>query len=233
MVTVCIVGGLARQKQERLLNRNPQVVVATPGRLWEFVAEGHPWLSSLHMSLTHLVLDEADRMADPGSFADLDQLFQRIFHPIQEASSSLTKTKGRELSFQILLFSATLNIGDRGRDDKWARRAGGRDTRQFSKKASPWVHGWKQGSFPNYPGVDSLLTLLGNKGLVMQKRPAVVVIDAGEAKEQHGDQETDSDTTTAVKSSSDVNKVALPDTLQLYQVPGACVYWCKYVLWVA
>ena len=230
VVTVCIVGGLARQKQERLLNRKPHILVATPGRLWEFAAEGHPWLSSLHTSVTHLVLDEADRMADPGSFADLDQIFQRIFSPLRitgdgvaapEGSSPVPKVKTK---VQILLFSATLNIGDHGRDDKWARKVGSDwKSRHISKtkKDTPWVHGWKQGSFPNYPGVDSLLTLLGGKGLTMQERPAVIVIDAGATQKQDEDENADDSapsSTTVVKPKSEVGSVALPDTLQLYQV---------------
>ena len=37
---VCaVVGGMASQKQERLLNYCPQIVVATPGRLWKMMKE--------------------------------------------------------------------------------------------------------------------------------------------------------------------------------------------------
>lgn len=46
--TVVIVGGLAPQKQERLLRGRPGVVVATPGRLWELLQEGEPHLSTLN-----------------------------------------------------------------------------------------------------------------------------------------------------------------------------------------
>ena len=38
-----IVGGLAHVKQERLLRAAPPVIVATPGRLWELMREGHRW----------------------------------------------------------------------------------------------------------------------------------------------------------------------------------------------
>ena len=34
---VPIVGGMAVQKQTRLLKRKPDIIVATPGRLWELV----------------------------------------------------------------------------------------------------------------------------------------------------------------------------------------------------
>lgn len=46
--TVVIVGGLASQKQERLLKMKPEVVIATPGRLWELVKNGDPHLSNFN-----------------------------------------------------------------------------------------------------------------------------------------------------------------------------------------
>lgn len=32
---VAIVGGMSIQKQQRLMKTNPNIIVATPGRLWE------------------------------------------------------------------------------------------------------------------------------------------------------------------------------------------------------
>ena len=43
-----IVGGLAPQKQERLLRSKPEIVIATPGRLWELTQSGNPHLSTLN-----------------------------------------------------------------------------------------------------------------------------------------------------------------------------------------
>ena len=38
VLQVCaVVGGMADQKQERLLKQHPQIVVATPGRLWNMI----------------------------------------------------------------------------------------------------------------------------------------------------------------------------------------------------
>ncbi len=37
---VCtVVGGMATEKQERLLKQRPQIVVATPGRLWKLMSD--------------------------------------------------------------------------------------------------------------------------------------------------------------------------------------------------
>lgn len=45
--TAVVVGGLASEKQERLLAKEPEIVVATPGRLWELIQDGNPHLSQL------------------------------------------------------------------------------------------------------------------------------------------------------------------------------------------
>lgn len=41
---VPIVGGMALQKQQRLLGYQPQIVVGTPGRLWELMNAGEKHL---------------------------------------------------------------------------------------------------------------------------------------------------------------------------------------------
>ncbi|XP_056202333.1 ATP-dependent RNA helicase DDX24 isoform X2 [Falco biarmicus] len=73
--TAILVGGMAAQKQERLLNRKPEIVIATPGRLWELIKERHPHLSNLRQ-LRCLVIDEADRMVEKGHFLELSQLLE-------------------------------------------------------------------------------------------------------------------------------------------------------------
>ena len=36
---VAVVGGMAPQKQQRLLQKRPEIIVATPGRLWDLISE--------------------------------------------------------------------------------------------------------------------------------------------------------------------------------------------------
>ncbi|XP_067894843.1 ATP-dependent RNA helicase DDX24 [Heterodontus francisci] len=82
--TATIVGGMAAQKQKRVLNCRPEIVIATPGRLWELIKERHPHLSHLKQ-LRCLVIDEADRMVEKGHFAELSQLLELLhekeYHP--------------------------------------------------------------------------------------------------------------------------------------------------------
>lgn len=44
---VAIFGGLAHVKQERILRKCPEIVVATPGRLWELIRDGNEHLNKL------------------------------------------------------------------------------------------------------------------------------------------------------------------------------------------
>ena len=43
LLQICaVVGGMSSQKQERLLKLHPQIVIATPGRLWKVMKEVNP-----------------------------------------------------------------------------------------------------------------------------------------------------------------------------------------------
>ncbi len=64
---VPLVGGISTQKQERLLKKFPEIVVATPGRLWDLMQQGHQHLVDFSQ-LSHFVLDEADHMLQLGHF---------------------------------------------------------------------------------------------------------------------------------------------------------------------
>jgi ATP-dependent RNA helicase DDX24/MAK5 len=78
---VAIVGGLSQAKHARMLRQRPDIVVATPGRFWDMVRSGkHDHLRDLKSSLRFLVLDEADRLVEPGHFSDLAEFLHAI-HP--------------------------------------------------------------------------------------------------------------------------------------------------------
>jgi len=57
-----VVGGLSEESQLQQLRRGAQLIVATPGRLEDFLGRGLVRLSGIRM----LVLDEVDRMLDMG-----------------------------------------------------------------------------------------------------------------------------------------------------------------------
>lgn len=57
-----ITGGNSYKYQQAILRKNPECLIATPGRLVEFLEDGSADLASLQT----LVVDEADRMLDMG-----------------------------------------------------------------------------------------------------------------------------------------------------------------------
>ncbi|KAJ3221652.1 hypothetical protein HK099_003276 [Clydaea vesicula] len=70
----CLYGGAPKGKQIFELNRSPQIVIATPGRLLDLTQMGKTSLKNV----TYLVLDEADRMLDMGFEKDLRKILAQI-----------------------------------------------------------------------------------------------------------------------------------------------------------
>ncbi|KAE9408744.1 DEAD-domain-containing protein [Gymnopus androsaceus JB14] len=70
-----IVGGMSAQKQRRILDRGVDVLVATPGRLWDIIEEDETLAKELRQ-LKFFVLDEADRMIEAGHFAELENILR-------------------------------------------------------------------------------------------------------------------------------------------------------------
>jgi ATP-dependent RNA helicase RhlE len=62
MKSTVIIGGVSMDPQYRALRRNPDIIIATPGRLLDHIARKTIDLSNISI----LVLDEADRMLDMG-----------------------------------------------------------------------------------------------------------------------------------------------------------------------
>ena len=93
---VAILGGMPYPKQMELLGRNPEILVATPGRLIDHMESGKIDFSNLQM----LVLDEADRMLDMGFIDDIEKIIAAT-----------------PASRQTMLFSATLDgvVGEMAR----------------------------------------------------------------------------------------------------------------------
>lgn len=83
-----IIGGVGMKAQVNRLRSRVDILVATPGRLLDHVAQGTVDLSGVQI----LVLDEADRMLDMG-----------FIHDIKKIMNLLPKTR------QNLLFSATFS----------------------------------------------------------------------------------------------------------------------------
>lgn len=73
---VTLTGGLSLQKQERLL-ANADIIIGTPGRLWEVISGGHglkKWLRKIK----YLVIDEADRLLSEGHFQEVEEILNAL-----------------------------------------------------------------------------------------------------------------------------------------------------------
>ncbi|KAJ0411942.1 hypothetical protein ATCC90586_009899 [Pythium insidiosum] len=75
---MALVGGMSVQKQTRLLSYRPEIVIGTPGRLWDLIDSNHEHLRELHATLRFLVIDEADRMLQTGSYPEVEKIFDVI-----------------------------------------------------------------------------------------------------------------------------------------------------------
>jgi len=103
---VTVIGGMAPQKQQRLLQKCPEIIVATPGRLWDLISEGEEHVSRLE-ELRYLVIDEADRMVEQGHFQELSSILDLIHRPRDDEEASGTVKKR---TLQKFIFSATLTL---------------------------------------------------------------------------------------------------------------------------
>ncbi|XP_034478106.1 ATP-dependent RNA helicase DDX24 [Drosophila innubila] len=93
-----IFGGLSVAKQERVLRQCPEIVVATPGRLWELFVQGNQHLNKIE-NVSFLCIDETDRMVEKGHFEELRSLLK-----------VLNADEDRKKLRQNFVFSATLTL---------------------------------------------------------------------------------------------------------------------------
>ncbi|XP_059288672.1 DEAD-box ATP-dependent RNA helicase 13 [Lycium ferocissimum] len=113
---VPIVGGMSSEKQERLLRTRPEIVVGTPGRLWELMSGGETHLVELH-SLSFFVLDEADRMIENGHFHELQSIVDMLPMASKSTDDDSQKSQNCETvssvqrkKRQTFVFSATIAL---------------------------------------------------------------------------------------------------------------------------
>lgn len=109
---VCVItGGLSIQKQQRQLEK-ADIVIATPGRLWE-VLEGDANLQESFTKIQFLVVDEADRLFKAGQFKEAEDIIGVLDRRDPEAESDEEDEDSEDdedLSpRQTLVFSATFD----------------------------------------------------------------------------------------------------------------------------
>ena len=85
---LCVYGGVEQDHQIAKLLEGMDIIVSTPGRMFDLVSQGYLSLKKIEI----LILDEADQMLDLGFAKDIDDLVNKI--------------PGKR---QTLFFSATIN----------------------------------------------------------------------------------------------------------------------------
>ncbi|KAJ6261187.1 ATP-dependent RNA helicase MAK5 [Drechslerella dactyloides] len=116
---VSLTGGLSIQKQLRKLGQagGADIVVATPGRLWEILSEKSGYTRWFRKA-RFLMVDEADRVLQEGHFKEVEQILDVLTRDAQEeeiaqnpqvyGTTSTVKTATPK-NRQTLVFSATFS----------------------------------------------------------------------------------------------------------------------------
>jgi len=104
----CVFGGAPKGGQARDLERGVEIIIATPGRLIDFLESGKTNLRRC----TYLVLDEADRMLDMGFEPQIRKIVEQVRPDRQTLMWSATWPKEvRVLAEDFLKDYVQINVG--------------------------------------------------------------------------------------------------------------------------
>jgi superfamily II DNA/RNA helicase len=106
---VLIMGGSSYSTQIRLLKRNPQVVIATPGRLIDLYNQRYLELDSFDI----IVLDEVDQMLDMGFIRDIQLIIAKL-KPVRQSLffSATMSPKIRQIAATLAQNAVTIELTD-------------------------------------------------------------------------------------------------------------------------
>lgn len=102
-----LFGGVDQMPQISQLKKGVDVVVATPGRLFDLSSQGHLFLDAVEM----LILDEADHMLELGFYHDMQQLVHNLPGKRQTLFFSATIDKGiKDLAYGLVRRAVRIQI---------------------------------------------------------------------------------------------------------------------------
>ena len=104
-----ISGGEDYKYQRAVFRKDPEIIIATPGRLKEHLEQGTPLFDHLEV----LVLDEADRMLEMGFQEDVSAIIDQCNAERQSLllSATLDQPGIKEMAAQLLSDPKTIQIG--------------------------------------------------------------------------------------------------------------------------
>ena len=105
--TFCIHGGVDQEPQIKQLNKGVDVLIATPGRMFDLVSQGALQLNRVEI----LVLDEADHMLDLGFIKDIRDLMKHLPRKRQTLFFSATINKTiKKLAYSLVTNAIRIQI---------------------------------------------------------------------------------------------------------------------------
>lgn len=129
-----VTGGLSILKQQRQLE-HADIIVATPGRLWEVISDSDALMQKLQ-KIRFLVVDEADRLLSEGHFKEVEDIVDALDR--KEYHDGETEPENVEIkqSRQILVFSATFHKDLQRKLASKNKKRKGKDDELLSNKQS-------------------------------------------------------------------------------------------------
>ena len=118
---VCIYGGVSKDDQRKSL-ASANIIVATPGRLKDFMSDGSADVSKVK----YLVLDEADRMLDKGFEDDIKEIVGQMPSSKKRQTAMFTATwpkSIRELAATFMVEPVRITIGRTDAEDSGELKA--------------------------------------------------------------------------------------------------------------
>jgi ATP-dependent RNA helicase RhlE len=107
VVTFCIHGGVDQEPQIKQLNEGVDILIATPGRMFDLVSQGVLHLNTVEI----LILDEADHMLDLGFLGDIHDLMKHISRDRQTLFFSATiNEKIKKLAYALVTDAIRIQI---------------------------------------------------------------------------------------------------------------------------
>jgi ATP-dependent RNA helicase RhlE len=104
---VSLMGGVSQDAQIHRLQEGMDIVISTPGRMFDLASQGHLDLSSIQV----LVLDEADHMLDLGFIKDIRDVKRKLPHKVQTLFFSATIDKDiKKVAYELVRDAIRIQI---------------------------------------------------------------------------------------------------------------------------
>lgn len=105
--TFALYGGVDQDKQKKALEKGIDVLITTPGRMFDLISQGSIDVSDVK----HLILDEADLMLDLGFSKDIEDILRKIPKKRQTLFFSATISKKiKKMAYDVVRNAIRIQI---------------------------------------------------------------------------------------------------------------------------